>query len=142
MPALWLSSLVILKLTKRQDIMFVGALKLPKHHIDRNWKIYHWKMWQVLTHFTKYKVQKFSNNSASLPDELNLLFACFKDLNTEPWTMLEMTPDEIKQTLTLTLTQVYKSLSRVNLHNEGPGNIPEHILKQESHKHLRWHEGE
>ncbi len=65
-----------------------------------------------------------------------------KDLNTEPWTMLEMTPDEMKQTLTLTLTQVYKSLSRVNLHNVGPGNIPGHILWQESHKHLRWHEGE
>lgn len=56
--------------------------------------------------------------------------------------MLEMTPDEMEQTLTLTLTQVYKSLSRANLHNVGPGNIPEHILKQESPKHLRWHEGE
>lgn len=71
-------------------------------------------MWQGLTHITDFKGRTFANSSSSLSDELNLFYACFEALNTEPWTTMEVTPDEVGQVLTLNPTQVYKSLSRVN----------------------------
>jgi hypothetical protein len=82
-------------------------------------------MWEGLQTITDNKGTSSSvmATETSLPDELNIFYACFEADNTEPSQKFLAAPDD--QVLSLSEADMRKTLKRVNTHKAAiPDGIP------------------
>ena len=87
-------------------------------------------MWQGLQTITGYQgkhSQELPSNT-SLPDKLNIFYACFEASNTETCMRASAVPDDC--VITLSVADVSKTFKQVNIHKAaGPDGLPGHVLR-------------
>ncbi|XP_062903643.1 uncharacterized protein LOC134346246 [Mobula hypostoma] len=86
-----------------------------------------WRMWKGIQDI-KYKTSPACAGESSLPDTLNNFYACFEAEND--MAARKTTPPPNDQVLCLTVTDVKRTLCRVNQRKAaGPDNIPSRVLR-------------
>ncbi len=89
-------------------------------------------MWQGINNITDFKGNKPAtvNIAASLPDELNLFYACFEAQNTAHTESAPTAVAEEVSAISISVADVTRSFKQVNIHKAvGPDGIPGCVLR-------------